>query len=289
MNRHTYVYAKFWTHRFSLLYTLAGCENDSSPYGPDLSVVDGICYILDSTNEYGSIPDYAEWYYGSSIMHKSGRYIYGDGKYSKREGEDAEYGLLVFHVSCHRVIHRPLPAKVAENVALKFPCTLYHTCLFYTYVLSGLRIFCLLFNFSLLAICEPHVSSSPFVCTLYQHSIEYDGPSATFRRTKHVLLRWDFLRPFPQVWLRLLQVWSLTGKAWRLKRLLHGMEEDIWKTFWHWLKGHQGRKGYRYFISALLHYNLFRHTLCVVCVALTSRLCVCSDIHCVTCPLCCAS
>ena len=84
------------------MYTLAGCPNASTDE-PDLSHVDGICYIIDSTNS-GSV-DYVEWYYGASIMHKSGRYIYGDGEYSVREGEDAEFGFwcFMFHLPCFSI------------------------------------------------------------------------------------------------------------------------------------------------------------------------------------------
>ncbi|KAM3569686.1 hypothetical protein VYU27_008228 [Nannochloropsis oceanica] len=50
-----------------------GCNNGNSQ-SPDLTDVDGICFFIDSD----SGDEVSEWYYGGSIMNKSGRYIYGD-------------------------------------------------------------------------------------------------------------------------------------------------------------------------------------------------------------------
>lgn len=84
-----HVHTLTYPHHFSLTYEHAGCNNGNSQ-SPDLTDVDGICFFIDSN----SGDEVSEWYYGGSIMNKSGRYIYGDGKSTWR-GKSAAYSFVV--------------------------------------------------------------------------------------------------------------------------------------------------------------------------------------------------
>lgn len=52
-----------------------GCENGDTKILPDLKDFNGICALINGNGD-----TFAEWYYGASMQHKSGRYVYSDGE-----------------------------------------------------------------------------------------------------------------------------------------------------------------------------------------------------------------
>ena len=53
-----------------------GCENDNfDSTKPDLTSRNGVCAFINGAGGFVS-----EWYYGASMQHKSGRYVYADGE-----------------------------------------------------------------------------------------------------------------------------------------------------------------------------------------------------------------